>query len=137
MAIIRRKFLKRSAATLGALAIGGAAPYVFSRNIAKAQESETVPGDFSTLETPCPKCGGVVKENYKKFQCQNCDFALWRILSGRQFEPAEIEELIETRQIGPLQGFRSRLGKPFAAIIKLTPDLRLEFDFGQQQSAQG
>ena len=42
MAIIRRKFLKRSAATLGALAIGGAAPYVFSRNIAKAQESDTI-----------------------------------------------------------------------------------------------
>jgi len=42
MAIIRRKFLKRSAATLGALAIGGAAPYVFSRNIAKAQDSDTI-----------------------------------------------------------------------------------------------
>jgi DNA topoisomerase-3 len=100
---------------------------------AKAHESETVPGDFATLKTPCPNCGGVVKENYKKFQCQNCDFALWRILSGRQFEPEEIEALIETRQIGPLQGFRSRLGKPFAANIKLTPELKVEFDFGQQQ----
>ena len=49
---------------------------------AKAHESDTVPGDFATLDTPCPKCGGVVKENYKKFQCQNCDFALWRILVG-------------------------------------------------------
>ena len=101
---------------------------------AKAHESETVPGDYATLAIPCPKCAGVVKENYKKFQCQNCDFALWRILSGRQFEPKEIEELIEKRQIGPLQGFRSRLGKPFAAIIKLTPEFKLEFDFGQQQA---
>jgi DNA topoisomerase-3 len=42
--------------------------------------------------------------------------------------------LIEKRQIGPLQGFRSRLGKPFAAIIKLMPDFKLEFDFGQQQA---
>ena len=100
---------------------------------AKAHESETVPGDYVTLKTPCPKCSGVIKENYKKFQCQECDFALWRILSGRQFEPAEIEELIKTKQIGPLQGFRSRLGKPFAANIKLTPELKVEFDFGQQQ----
>jgi DNA topoisomerase-3 len=100
---------------------------------AKAHESETVPGDYTTLKTPCPRCGAVVKENYKKFQCQNCDFALWRILSGRQFEPAEIEALIENRQIGPLQGFRSRLGKPFAANIKLSPELKVEFDFGQQQ----
>jgi DNA topoisomerase-3 len=100
---------------------------------AKAHESDTVPGDYATLTTPCPKCGGVIRENYKKFQCQNCDFALWRILSGRQFEPAEIEALIQTRQIGPLQGFRSRLGKPFAANIKLTPEFKIEFDFGQQQ----
>ena len=99
---------------------------------AKRHESETVPGDFSTLKTPCPKCGGLVKENYKKFQCQKCDFSLWRILSGRQFEPAEIEALIAKRQIGPLQGFRSRLGKPFAAIIKLSPEFKAEFDFGQQ-----
>ncbi len=104
---------------------------------AKAHESETVPGDYVTLKTLCPKCGGVVKENYKKFQCQNCDFALWRILSGRQFEPAEIEELVEKRQIGPLQGFRSRLGKPFAAIIKLTPEYKVEFDFGQQHGEGG
>ena len=99
---------------------------------AKSHESETVPGDFSTLKTPCPKCSGVIKENYKKFQCQNCDFSVWRILSGRQFEPGEIETLIEKRQIGPLQGFRSRLGKPFAAIIKLSPEFKTEFDFGQQ-----
>ena len=100
---------------------------------AKAHESDTVPGDYTTLKARCPGCGGVIKENYKKFQCQNCDFAVWRILSGRQFDPAEIEALIEKRQIGPLQGFRSRLGKPFAAIIKLTPEFKLEFDFGQQQ----
>jgi DNA topoisomerase-3 len=101
---------------------------------AKSFESDTVPGDFATLETPCPKCGGVVKENYKKFQCQKCDFALWRIVSGRQFEPAEIEELITRREIGPLQGFRSRLGKPFAALIRLSPEFKIEFDFGQSNA---
>ncbi|HEX2826361.1 MAG TPA: DNA topoisomerase III [Burkholderiales bacterium] len=102
---------------------------------AKAHESDTVPGDYVTLTEPCPKCGGEIRENYKKFQCQKCDFALWRILSGRQFEPAEIEELIRERKVGPLQGFRSRLGKPFAAIIKLNDELKLEFDFGQPQDS--
>jgi DNA topoisomerase III len=97
----------------------------------KEHESDTVPGDFSTLATPCPKCGGVVKENYKKFQCQKCDFALWKILAGRQLEPAEVEELITKGSVGPLQGFRSRMGKPFIAVIKLSPDFKTEFDFGQ------
>jgi len=100
----------------------------------KGHESDTVPGDFSTLESPCPKCGGVVKENYKKYQCQQCDFALWKILAGRQLEPGEVEELIVKRTIGPLQGFRSRMGKPFNAVVRLSPELKTEFDFGQNGS---
>jgi DNA topoisomerase-3 len=98
----------------------------------KGYESDTVPGDFGEVKVPCPKCGGVIKENYKKFQCQKCDFALWKIVAGRQLEIPEIEELITKRKVGPLQGFRSKLGRPFAAIIKLTPELKPEFDFGQQ-----
>ncbi|HZM03003.1 MAG TPA: DNA topoisomerase III [Candidatus Saccharimonadales bacterium] len=98
----------------------------------KGYESDTVPGDFGEVKVPCPKCGGAIKENYKKFQCQNCDFALWKIVAGRQFEISEIEELITQRKVGPLQGFRSKMGRPFAAIIKMTPELKPEFDFGQQ-----
>lgn len=97
---------------------------------AKAYEHDTIPGDFGVLRTPCPKCGGPIHENYKKFQCQKCDFALWKTISSRQFEPEEIEALIAHRQVGPLQGFRSKLGKTFAAVIKLNPELRIEFDFG-------
>ena len=101
---------------------------------AKSHESDTVPGDFGTLKTPCPKCGGEVHENYKKFQCQKCDFALWKIVAGRQLEIPEVEELISKRQVGPLQGFRSKMGRPFAAVIKLTPELKPEFDFGQDKT---
>jgi DNA topoisomerase-3 len=100
---------------------------------AKRHESDTVPGDFGTLKVPCPKCGGEIKENYKKFQCQKCDFALWKIVAGRQLEIEEVEELISKKVVGPLQGFRSKMGKPFAAVIKLTPEFKPEFDFGQGQ----
>ncbi|MGH8525433.1 MAG: DNA topoisomerase, partial [Gammaproteobacteria bacterium] len=101
---------------------------------AKAYESDTVPGDFATLSVPCPKCGGVIKENYKKFQCQNCDFALWKIVAGRQFEIPEIEELLSKRVVGPLQGFRSKLGRPFDGLIKLNDDFTPSFDFGQTEN---
>jgi DNA topoisomerase-3 len=86
---------------------------------------------YATVEAPCPKCGGVIQENYRKFQCQNCDFALWVVLSGREWAPEEIAELVTRRFVGPLAGFRSRAGKPFSAGIRLTPEFKLEFDFGQ------
>jgi len=98
---------------------------------AKSYDSDTIPGDFGELTTPCPKCGGLVKETYKKFQCQACEFSLWKIVAGRQFEPAEIEELLTERKIGPLTGFRNKMGRPFNAIIKLNADNAPEFDFGQ------
>ncbi len=101
---------------------------------AKSYESDTVPGDYITLKVKCPSCSGTIKENYKKFQCDGCEFFLWRILAGRQFDAAEIEDLIENKNIGPLQGFRSRLGRPFAANIKLNEENKLEFDFGQANS---
>ena len=103
----------------------------------KGYESDTVPGDYGELKVPCPKCGGVIKENYKKLQCQKCDFALWKIVAGRQFEISEIEELLTNRKVGPLQGFRSAKGFPFAAIVKLTDELKPEFDFGQNQKEDG
>lgn len=32
---------------------------------AKSHQGETIEGDFAMLKTPCPKCGGIVRETYK------------------------------------------------------------------------
>jgi DNA topoisomerase III len=98
---------------------------------AKSYDSDTIPGDFGELATPCPRCGGLIKETYKKFQCQACDFALWKIVAGRQFEAQEIETLLGQRSIGPLTGFRNKMGRPFNAMIRLNNQNVPEFDFGQ------
>ncbi|HXZ53505.1 MAG TPA: DNA topoisomerase III [Burkholderiales bacterium] len=85
---------------------------------------------FATVPAPCPKCGGTIQENYRKFQCQRCDFSFWKVVSGREWAPEEVAELITKRFAGPFTGFRSRMGKPFAAGVRLTDEFRLEFDFG-------
>jgi DNA topoisomerase-3 len=97
---------------------------------AKSYESDTVPGDYATLKTPCPKCGGTVQENYRRFACIRCDFSLPKHPASRTFEYEEVEQLLRERQIGPLTGFRSKMGRPFAAALKISPEFKLEFDFG-------
>lgn len=97
---------------------------------AKSHRGETISGDFAVLKTPCPKCNGILHETYKKFQCQQCDFALWKILAGRQFEVDEMETLISQREVGPLLGFRSKMGRLFNASIKLTDTFEMKFEFG-------
>ena len=99
----------------------------------KAYDGDTVPGDYGHLDAACPKCdGGVIKETYKRFHCKDeeCDFSFWKIMGGRQFELAEANELVSMRRIGPLEGFRSKMGRAFSAELKLTDDHKVEFDFG-------
>jgi len=101
---------------------------------AKGHESDTIPGDFGALSARCPNCGGEVHENYKKFQCQSCDFGFWKIMGGRQLEISEADTLLRERKVGPLEGFRSRLGRPFTASIKLSDANEVSFDFGDGSS---
>ncbi|WP_368640920.1 DNA topoisomerase III [Castellaniella ginsengisoli] len=99
---------------------------------AKEYERDTVPGDYATLQVPCPKCGGVVKENYRRYACTACDFSIGKHPGGRTFEVPEVEELLTRRELGPLTGFISKMGRPFAAVLRITDEYKLEFDFGQR-----
>ncbi len=101
--------------------------------VARIKDGDIPDTAFATVDAPCPKCGGVVQENYRKFQCQACDFNLWKVVSGREWAPEEVGDLIRNRSIGPLTGFRSRMGRPFAAVMKLSSEHKLEFDFGQDR----
>lgn len=108
---------------------------------AKEYDSDTVPGDYTTLKVKCPNCKGTVRENYRRFACENCDFSITKTPAGRQFEIPEVETLLRDRELGPLQGFRSKMGRPFAAILRIVPDkendnFKLEFDFGQSSDEE-
>jgi len=110
---------------------------------AKEYDRDTIPGDYATLATACPNCGGVIKENYRRFGCtgaagdtEGCGFSITKIPAGRAFETVEAETFIRDKKIGPLDGFRSKAGWPFAAEMKLVHDAeinnwKLEFDFGE------
>ena len=114
---------------------------------AKEYDRDTIPGDYATLSTPCPNCGGVVKENYRRFTCTGkhggdaeggtgCGFSMTKIPAGRSFELHEVEQLLRDHKLGPLEGFRSKAGWPFTAELKLVRDdelnnWKMEFDFGE------
>ena len=126
---------------------------------AKEYDRDTIPGDYATLSTPCPNCAGVVKENYRRYTCvgapgavaktnaegetegPGCGFSFGKTPAGRTFEPAEVEQFLHDKKIGPLDGFRSKAGWPFAAEIALKysdedKNWKLEFDFGDDKNAE-
>jgi DNA topoisomerase III len=117
---------------------------------AKSYDRDTIPGDYATLNTPCPNCGGTIKENYRRFSCigantnpadnadsqSGCGFSISKIPAGRSFELPEVEQLLREHKVGPMEGFRSKAGWPFTAELKLVKDdelnnWKMEFDFGE------
>jgi len=116
-------------------------------NKAKGYDKDTIPGDYATLSAPCPNCGGVMKENYRRYTCtgkngdDGCGFSFGKTPAGRTFEAAEVEQFLRDRKIGPLDGFRSKAGWPFTAemVIKFdeeTKNYKLEFDFGDDKNGE-
>jgi DNA topoisomerase-3 len=115
---------------------------------AKEYDHDTVPGDYATLSAPCPNCGGVMKENYRRYTCtgkagteEGCGFSFGKTPAGRTFEVAEVEQFLRDKKIGPLDGFRSKAGWPFSAemVIKFdeeTKNYKLEFDFGDDKKGE-
>ncbi|HUP05917.1 MAG TPA: DNA topoisomerase III, partial [Caldimonas sp.] len=121
---------------------------------AKEYDRDTIPGDYATLRTPCPNCGGVVRENYRRYACVGhdpdgpnpkndaCGFSISKIPGGRPFETEEVERFLAEKRLGPLEGFRSKAGWPFTAEIRLVRDeelnnWKLEFDFGEDAKREG
>lgn len=115
---------------------------------AKGYDKDSIPGDYATLAAPCPNCGGIVKENYRRYTCtgkagatEGCGFSFGKTPAGRTFENAEVEQFLRDKKIGPLEGFRSKAGWPFTAemVIKFdeeTKNYKLEFDFGDDKNAE-
>ena len=50
-------------------------------------------------------------------------------MAGRLFERSEIEKLLREGRVGPLEGFRSKMGRPFTASVKLGVEFKPEFEF--------
>ncbi len=117
---------------------------------AKGYDRDSIPGDYATLQTPCPNCGGIIKENYRRYTCtgktglnaeSGCGFSFGKTPAGRTFETAEVEQFLRDRKIGPLEGFRSKAGWPFSAemVIKFdeeSKNYKLEFDFGDDKNGE-
>ncbi|WP_029463186.1 DNA topoisomerase III, partial [Serpentinimonas barnesii] len=128
---------------------------------AKEYDRDSVPGDYATLGAPCPHCGGVVRENYRRYACtgaagvagadgaegatagsgQGCGFSFGKSPAGRTFELPEAEAFLRDKRIGPLQGFRSKAGWPFVAELALAfnaeeQNWKLEFDFGDDKKGE-
>ncbi len=100
-----------------------------------------VEGKFHDLEVTCPKCGTErFKESFKAYECVNpeCKLLIWKSMSGRELEREEVITLLMEKRVGPLEGFRSKLGRGFNAVVMLDiEEWKQKFDFPEKDGENG
>lgn len=95
---------------------------------------------------PCPSCGKPVRESPKSWSCWSreepgCGLAIWKTMAGLELrEETALQLLQQGVSAQPLEGFKSKAGKPFQARLKLAPDeegiWKVSFLFQERVSAQ-
>jgi DNA topoisomerase-3 len=110
---------------------GGRAHFVFDAPPGGAAAAVMPGGGLAPeIQARCPKCGGTVRVQGRTYACDTGDFKLWSEMAGRQLSIPEVELLIRKREHPPLNGFKSRRGRRFAAGLRLAADLQtVEFIF--------
>jgi DNA topoisomerase-3 len=106
-----------------------------------------IQGDYQPLEVTCPKCGSSpFNEDYRTFECANCGLRVWKKLADREFEREEVKTLLGTGRVGPLSGFRSKMGRTFDAAVTIgeveneekgAKEWRVTFEFDKPAGSEG
>ncbi|MEM0965697.1 MAG: DNA topoisomerase III [Verrucomicrobiota bacterium] len=117
-----------------------------TRQIAEALKNPPAPTE-SSLQSITD--GKPLLENFKAFVSNDSvtvnnrqipALQVNKVIGNRAMEEEEVRELLEKKQIGPLDGFRSKAGKSFSAIVKLIQkengSWRVELDFGDSSNGE-
>ncbi|HTX67098.1 MAG TPA: DNA topoisomerase 3 [Opitutaceae bacterium] len=89
-------------------------------------------------DIPGPTDGKPLRETLRGFKSQDGEFIVYRIISGRKMEEAEVRELVSKGVVGPLDGFVSaKSHQRFAAALRLVKDeetgkWKATLDFGDK-----
>ncbi len=78
-----------------------------------------------------------MKELLRFYKSQDGELTIYKTISNRKFSEEEVQTLVRDRVIGPLDGFRSKAGKPFSAILRLDAMNKVSFDFGDNGNGNG
>ncbi|MDR2735816.1 MAG: DNA topoisomerase 3 [Puniceicoccales bacterium] len=82
---------------------------------------------LSTLISPSDNLP--MQETLKDFRSQDGKIVLLKTLSSRRMAISEFEELLRNKRVGPLEGFRSKLGKLYSASLIIDDSGKVNFSF--------
>lgn len=96
----------------------------------KEDNLETTESDLKS-----PIDGSNLLETFRSYKSKDGKFIIYKTIGNRQMSSDEIRELLEKRSLGPIDGFRSKINKPYSARLYLDENNAVKFDFGRPADA--
>jgi DNA topoisomerase III len=85
-----------------------------------------------------PTDGKPLMETLRGYKSKDGELMIYKVIGNRKMAESEVKDLLSLGQIGPLDGFRSKKGKPFSAVLRYNKEeKKAEFVFDGQRDASG
>jgi len=85
-----------------------------------------------------PTDGKPMIETLRGYKSKDGELMIYKVIGNRKMEESEVRDLLLNGQIGPLDGFRSKAGRPFSAVLRYNKEeKKAEFVFDGQRDAAG
>jgi len=68
-------------------------------------------------------------ENFRSYKSKDGLVTIYKVIGNRKLSLEELDILLKEKKIGPLEGFRSKAGKPFVATLTLSDEWKVKFEF--------
>lgn len=112
---------------------------VTKRMVDRTKNFEEDESNSRVTDIISPTDGQPMVETLRGYKSQDGILMIYKVMSGRKIEEAEVRELIEKGEIGPLDGFVSaKTGNRFPSKVKIVEDeknpgrKKAELDFGNK-----
>jgi DNA topoisomerase-3 len=85
-----------------------------------------------------PTDGKPLIETLRGYKSKDGELMIYKVIGNRKMAESEVRDLLANGQIGPLDGFRSKAGKAFSAVLRYNKEeKKAEFVFDGQRDSTG
>lgn len=82
------------------------------------------------VDIPNPIDGSKLIETFRAYKSKDGKFIIYKTIGNRKISEEEVRELVSKGKVGPLEGFKSKMGRPYTATLKLDENFAVKFQFG-------
>lgn len=99
--------------------------------VEKARDFKEDSVETRETDIPSPIDGSNLLETFRAYKSKDGKFTVYKTIGNRKISEQEVRELVTKGKVGPLDGFKSKLGRPYSASLKLDENFAIKFQFGE------